>query len=96
MPSFAFIPSTFEDFCYTVNDTEDTMKALGCDKKTIIKMTKRQMMDFMNKMIYENNQVELNKVHAYLVEIGGFKKGKEAEAKKQFDVCIECANQYKK
>tara|TARA_R110002012_G_scaffold303831_1_gene505967 strand:- start:485 stop:775 length:291 start_codon:yes stop_codon:yes gene_type:complete len=96
MPSFGFTPSTFEDFCYVVNDTEDTMKGLGCDKKTIIKMTKRQTSDFMNKMIYENNQVELNKLHDYLVEIGGIKKGKEAEAKKQLEVCIECANQYKK
>lgn len=94
MSSFAFVPSTFEDFCYMVNDTEDTMKGLGCDKKTIIKMTKRQMSDFMNKMMFENNQVELKKVHDWLVVINGFKKGKEEEAEKQFKVCLECANEY--
>ena len=40
MSSFGFVPSTFEDFVYTVNDTEDTLKGLGCDKKTIIKFPK--------------------------------------------------------
>ena len=94
MSSFAFVPSTFEDFVYTVNDTEDTLKGLGCDKKTIIKMTHRQMSDFLNKMMFENNQVELNKFHDYLVKKGGFKKGTEEEAEKKFKACLECANKY--